>query len=62
MREMMLLLDDWKAPDPSPWFDGRMMARFREEQARAPDPVGITTRGPAAGVALQFGDADGSDR
>ncbi len=36
MQEMMLLLDDWKAPKISPWFDARMAARFREEQARPP--------------------------
>jgi hypothetical protein len=37
MAEMMALLDDWKAPEPSPWFEARMMARFREEQQRAPE-------------------------
>lgn len=37
MHEMMALLDEWKAPEPSPWFDARMMARFREEQQRAPE-------------------------
>ncbi len=37
MREMMNLLDDWQVPEPSPWFEGRMMARFREEQQRAPE-------------------------
>ncbi len=36
MQQIMLLLEEWKSPDPSPWFDARMMARFREEQARAP--------------------------
>ena len=39
MQDVMLLLDEWKAPEPSPWFDGRMMARFREEQERAPQGV-----------------------
>lgn len=37
MQQMMVLLDEWKVPEPSPWFDGRMMARFREEQARPPE-------------------------
>ncbi|SEC41307.1 hypothetical protein [Terriglobus roseus] len=37
MHEMMALLDDWKAPEPSPWFDARMMARFREEVQREPE-------------------------
>lgn len=39
MQQMMLLLDEWKAPEPSPWFDARMMARFREEQQRAPESL-----------------------
>jgi hypothetical protein len=37
MHDVMALLDEWQAPEPSPWFDGRMMARFREEQQRAPE-------------------------
>lgn len=37
MQEMMLLLDEWKAPEVSPWFDARMAACFRAEQARAPE-------------------------
>lgn len=39
MREVMALMDAWEAPDPSPWFDARMMARFREEQERAPQGI-----------------------
>jgi hypothetical protein len=39
MQQMMALLDEWKAPEPSPWFDARMMARFREEQQRAPQSL-----------------------
>ena len=37
MHEMMLLLEDWRAPEVSPWFEARMAARFREEQARGPE-------------------------
>ena len=37
MREMLALLDEWKAPEPSVWFDGRMSARLREEMARPPE-------------------------
>ena len=37
MREVMDLLNDWQVPEPSAWFDGKMMARFREEQNRAPE-------------------------
>ena len=36
MHDIMALLDEWEAPEPSPWFDSRMMARFREEQQHAP--------------------------
>jgi len=36
MQDVMALLDDWKAPEPSPWFDAKMMAKFREEQQAAP--------------------------
>ncbi len=36
MHQVMGLLDEWQVPEPSPWFDARMMARFREEQQRAP--------------------------
>ena len=37
MQQVMALLDEWQAPEPSPWFDARMMARFREEQQREPE-------------------------
>jgi hypothetical protein len=30
------LLDDWKAPEPSPYFDQKLAVRLREEQAQAP--------------------------
>ena len=30
-------LDEWNAPEPSPWFDGRLAARLREVQAAAPE-------------------------
>ena len=30
------LLDDWKAPEPSPYFDQKLAVRLREEQALAP--------------------------
>lgn len=31
------LLDDWKAPEPSAWFDQRLAVRLRQEQASAPE-------------------------
>ncbi|HWW96413.1 MAG TPA: hypothetical protein VNY74_01910 [Edaphobacter sp.] len=30
------LLDAWKAPEPSPYFDQKLAVRLREEQAKAP--------------------------
>lgn len=30
------LLDTWKAPEPSPYFDQKLAVRLREEQAMAP--------------------------
>jgi anti-sigma factor RsiW len=35
-RQTMALLDEWKAPEPSPYFDVRLRARLREESARQP--------------------------
>lgn len=32
MRKTMALLDEWQAPEPSPYFDVRLQARLREEQ------------------------------
>lgn len=37
MQATFAALDSWAAPDPSPWFDSRLMARLREEQAAAPE-------------------------
>jgi hypothetical protein len=34
MRQTMALLDEWQAPDPSPYFDTRLAAQMREEQAK----------------------------
>jgi predicted anti-sigma-YlaC factor YlaD len=33
-RQTMSLLDEWQAPEPSPYFDVRLRARLREESAR----------------------------
>ncbi len=54
MRETMALLDEWTAPEPSPYFDTRLQARLREERAK---PVSVWAswfgwfRRPAFGVA-----------
>ena len=34
MKQTMALLDEWQAPEPSPYFDVRLQARLREEMAR----------------------------
>jgi hypothetical protein len=34
----MALLDEWQAPEPSPYFDVRLQARLREEAAK-PQPT-----------------------
>jgi hypothetical protein len=33
LRKTMALLDEWQAPEPSPYFDVRLHARLREEAA-----------------------------
>src|SRR6266566_4671095 len=33
-RKTMALLDEWQAPEPSPYFDVRLRARLREEAAK----------------------------
>jgi len=33
-KKTMALLDEWEAPEPSPYFDTRLQARLREEAAR----------------------------
>jgi anti-sigma factor RsiW len=37
IQQTMALLDEWKAPEPSPYFDVRLQARLREEMAK-PQP------------------------
>src|SRR6266478_6274292 len=34
MRKTVALLDEWQAPDPTPYFDTRLAARMREERAQ----------------------------
>jgi predicted anti-sigma-YlaC factor YlaD len=35
-QKTMALLDEWQAPEPSPYFDTRLQASLREEMARPP--------------------------
>jgi len=50
-RRTMALLDEWQTPEPSPYFDTRLLARVREEKAK---PVGwmVWLRKPALAVSL----------
>ena len=41
MRKTMALLDEWQAPEVSPYFDTRFQARLREERAKEVVPRGF---------------------
>ncbi len=51
LRATMNLLDEWKAPEPSPYWDVRMQARLREEQQKAASGWLQWLRRPALSVA-----------
>lgn len=51
-RQTMALLDEWQAPEPSPYFDTRLQARLREEQAKQPVSWWAWLRRPAMAGAL----------
>ena len=51
-RQTMALLDEWKAPEPSPYFDTRLQARLREEAAKQPVGWLAWIRRPAMAGAL----------
>jgi anti-sigma factor RsiW len=34
LQKTMAVLDEWQAPEPSPYFDTRLQSRLREEMAR----------------------------
>ena len=51
-RQTMALLDQWQAPEPSPYFDVRLHARMREEAANAPAGWRAWLRKPAMALAL----------
>jgi hypothetical protein len=40
LRKTWQLLDDWAAPEPSPYFDSKLQARLREEKAN-PERAGL---------------------
>jgi hypothetical protein len=51
-RQTMALLDEWQAPEPSPYFDVRFHARLREETAKQPSGWWQWIRKPALAVSL----------
>jgi len=51
LRATMALMDEWEAPEPSPYWDTRMQARLREEQQHRPAGWLHWLRRPALGIA-----------
>ena len=54
-RRTMALLDEWKAPEPSPYFDTRLQAKLREEMAKQQSKGWLQwLRRPALAVSLMI--------
>jgi hypothetical protein len=51
VRQTMALLDEWRVPEPSPYFDTRLVARVREERGQ-PSGWWQWLRRPALAVSL----------
>jgi len=51
-RKTMALLDEWQAPEPSPYFDTRLKARLREEAGQQPVRWLAWLRRPALAASL----------
>jgi len=51
-RKTMALLDEWQAPEPSPYFDTRLRAHLREEAARQPVGWWAWARRPVLAVSM----------
>lgn len=43
LRKTVALLDEWTAPEPSPYFITRLQAHVREEERKAPARAGLFT-------------------
>lgn len=54
-RKTMALLDEWEAPEPSPYFDVRLQARLREEAAKQPAGWLTWFRRPVLAVTMAVG-------
>jgi predicted anti-sigma-YlaC factor YlaD len=51
-RKTMALLDEWQAPEPSPYFDTRLQARLREAAQKQPSRWLAWARRPALAASL----------
>ncbi len=51
LRRTMSVLDEWKAPEPSPYFDSRLRARLRDEDTNGPGLLKFLRR-PALAAAF----------
>jgi len=51
-RKTMALLDEWQAPEPSPYFDVRLQARLREEAAKQTHSWFAWIRRPVMAVSM----------
>src|ERR1700760_3874782 len=52
LRSTMALMDEWKAPEPSPYFLTRLQAHVREERQKQPQGWMAWLRRPALAVSL----------
>ena len=52
MRKTAALLDEWEAPEPSPYFLTRLRAHVREERGKAPATMFGWLRRPVLAAAL----------
>jgi hypothetical protein len=52
MRATMSLLNEWQAPEPSPYFDMRLQARLREEMGKPQAGWLLWLRRPVLAAAL----------
>lgn len=54
LRKTMALMDEWEAPEPSPYFLTRLRAHVKEERENAPAGRGIFSwmRKPAMAISL----------
>ena len=59
-RQTMSLLDEWQAPEPSPYFDVRLRARLREESAKP--SAGLAELAAPSGAGRIAGPGDGGGR